>query len=518
MGKKLALKSINFGDVDAKNEILKNSRAGDRTFFDSYSIPERIDIDKYLSGEKYFILGLKGTGKTALLRYLHDKVVREGSHSELILFKTHVTEEDRQKLSASAGYQIVSVNDVSAFIQDFKESWKWLIYQKIATKLRDSGYNDTYAIKLYKITGLSENRIGGAIGAMFSKLSSGTLKFSGDALGVALELGVEIVSRSEESGKASLSDINRACSELLKSIRQQKNLYIFFDELELFYQTPEQFDRDRRIIRDLIYAISHINAESAEYGRRIFLISSLRTEVLHSVLELGHEIGRDVDDYGDRLDWSSSTDGPEHPLLKIVARKISVSSETPVSEVWRKFFPEKINNQDYFKFILNSSYYRPRDIVRLLRVARDYNNESDSFTTAHFDQTSLEYSRQTWLEITEELLASYRTEKIAALQRFFLGFSTHFKKIDIESRVAKKYESDSEVNELFNKRDISRTLSDLYRIGVLGNDFAVRNSMGSVSRRNRWIFRGNTTLNDAERMTIHKSLWKHLSMVPGSAP
>lgn len=100
----MSLKNINFGDVDAKNEILKNSRAGDRTFFESYSIPERIDLVKYLSGEKYFILGLKGTGKTALLRFLHDKVVGEGKYSELILFKTHITEEDRQKLSASAGF------------------------------------------------------------------------------------------------------------------------------------------------------------------------------------------------------------------------------------------------------------------------------------------------------------------------------------------------------------------------------------------------------------------------------
>lgn len=63
VGNQLTLKSNNFGDVDAKNEILKNSRTGDRTFSDSYSIPERIDIEKYLNGERYFILGLKGTGR-----------------------------------------------------------------------------------------------------------------------------------------------------------------------------------------------------------------------------------------------------------------------------------------------------------------------------------------------------------------------------------------------------------------------------------------------------------------------
>ena len=151
------LKDINFGDVDAKNEILKQNRVGERHFFDSYSIPDRIEITEYLDGRKYFVLGLKGTGKTALLRYMHDKVVQEKCLSELILFKSHVTEEDRQKLSKGAGFQIVSVGNVHSFIQDFKESWKWLIYQKIASKMHTSGIENESASKLYSLTGVKDN-------------------------------------------------------------------------------------------------------------------------------------------------------------------------------------------------------------------------------------------------------------------------------------------------------------------------------------------------------------------------
>lgn len=511
----MLLKYISFGDVDAKNEILKQKRSGDRNFFNSYYLPVKVDLDEFLKGKKYFILGLKGTGKTALLRYLHDKVTADGGISDLLLFKSHVTEEDRQKLSAGAGFQIVSTGDVPTFIQDFKEPWKWFVYQKLAAKLKSAGVDSVSAQKLYKLTRVTENRITSTLGSLFSKISSGNLSFSGEALGVAIELGIDVDAKKDTSN-VSISSINRACSSLLNQIEVETPVYLFFDELELFHQTPDQFDRDRRIIRDLISAISHINADSSEHGRQIFLISSLRTEVLHSVLELGHEIGRDVDDYGDKLDWSDAKDSPQHPLLQLIAKKIAVSSGVAESDVWDKFFPEKINNQEYYRFLLNSSYYRPRDIVRLLRVARDYDKDAAAFTTAHFDQTSTEYSKQTWLEITEELLASYSPEQITALQRLFLGFNTHFFKDDLADRVRLRHGSDREVQSLIEKKGLSQILSDLYRIGVLGNDFVVRDSRKATRRRYRWIFRGNTTLNDAERMAIHKSLWKHLTLIHGA--
>jgi hypothetical protein len=489
---------------------------GKETFFESFSIPQKIDIDEYVSGQKHFILGLKGTGKTALLRYLHDKVISNGSASELLLFKSQVTEEDRQKLSLGAGFQIVGTDDVPTFIQDFKEPWKWFIYQKIAAKLHSTGVDSSAAQKLFELTRVTENRLTSTLGALFSKISSGNLSFSGEALGVALELGIEIEG-GDTSSKVSISSVNRACSALLNDLELEVPIYLFFDELELFHQTTEQFDRDRRIIRDLIFAISHINSDSSEHGRKMFIVSSLRTEVLNSVLELGHEVGRDVDDFGDKLDWSEEKVSPNHPLLKLIAKKISVSSNVPESEVWDRFFPEKINNQEYYRFLLGSSYYRPRDIVRLLRVARDHNKNTPAFTSAHFDQTATEFSKQTWLEITEELLASYSPEQISALQRIFLGFNTHFFFVDIQERVRLRHQSDRDVQALVQKKGMSRILSDLYRIGVLGNDFVVPESRKGTRRMFRWVFRGNTTLNEAERMSVHKSLWKHLTLVKGTA-
>lgn len=507
----VSLKQLNFGDVDAKNEILKQSRTGETFFFESFLVPDSVEIEEYERGEKFFVVGLKGTGKTALLRFIHDRALKRGDTSEMLLFKSDVTEEDRKNLSVGSGFKIISNDGVKTFIQDFKESWKWFIYQKIAEQLSRLPQSSEAEKKLIKLTGVSEGNWAAKLGQLFSKISSAGMKLSGEALGVALEIGVEV--DSKKNSTASVSALNRACSALLNEFEWKKNVYIIFDELELFNQTADQFDRDRRIIRDLIFAISAINADSAEHSRKLFLISSLRSEVLHSIIELGHEIGRDVDDYGERLDWTAGKASKNHPLLRLIERKIIASSPKAINNVWSEFFPSKINNQEYYKFILNSSYFRPRDIVRLLRVAREYNKNASSFSTAHFDQTALEYSRQTWLEISEELLATYSPSEVEALQRLFLGFRTHFFFSDVTERVGLRYRQDMAIQKLFQRRDAHAILADLYRIGVVGNDFISTDNKGRRRPRNRWIFRGNTTLNDAERMAFHKSLWKHLSLV-----
>lgn len=507
----MPLKDINFGDIDAKNEILKQTRAKEKLFFESFFIRPSLPIDDFLSGQKSFILGLKGTGKTALLRYLKDLSEQVDDLTHLILFKSQVTEEDRQALSDNSGYEIVGYGDTQTFIQDFKESWKWIIYQRIAKVLKESEFDTPDIAKFLELTGIHEGRAP-TLGSLLTKIKGGKLKLGIKGYGVAVELGIDSDRIDSEERTVSISELNRVCSSLLNDIDLSKKLYVFFDELELFHQTQEQFDRDRRIVRDLIYAISQINADSAENGRNIYLVATLRSEVLHSVLQLGHEISRDVDDYGLKLDWSDGKETKDHQLLKMIAKKIALSSQTPEDKVWETFFPDNINNQPYYQFILNSSYYRPRDIVRLLRVAREFDQNAETFTTEHFDQTATKFSEQTWIEITEELLASYSHQDIEALQKLFLGFSTHFFKEDLEHRIETRHKRDHHIQELLKRKNLTQIFSDLYRIGIIGNDFVSHPNSSKRRIMRRWIYRGNSTLNEYERMAFHKSLWKHLSL------
>ncbi len=70
----MRISDVNFGSIDAKHEVDGRTPEEIRYFEDSYVLPPNINLDEYyLSGKKYYISGLKGTGKTALLRFIQIK-------------------------------------------------------------------------------------------------------------------------------------------------------------------------------------------------------------------------------------------------------------------------------------------------------------------------------------------------------------------------------------------------------------------------------------------------------------
>ncbi|MBW8077247.1 MAG: hypothetical protein GJU76_04035, partial [Gallionella sp.] len=84
----LKLKDISFGNIDAKNEVLSSTPEEKKRFSTSFVIPPALNIEKFLSRHKYYIVGLKGTGKTALLRYVSLRLEEDTkSASSFVLFK-----------------------------------------------------------------------------------------------------------------------------------------------------------------------------------------------------------------------------------------------------------------------------------------------------------------------------------------------------------------------------------------------------------------------------------------------
>ena len=76
----LKLNNIYVGDVDAKNELIEASNHEALKFLKSFTINDAISLREYMHGKMFFITGLKGTGKTALLRYLSLMAKKETIH------------------------------------------------------------------------------------------------------------------------------------------------------------------------------------------------------------------------------------------------------------------------------------------------------------------------------------------------------------------------------------------------------------------------------------------------------
>jgi hypothetical protein len=131
------ISDMSLGDIDSKNEILKQRRLGSNVFYDSFLIPLGFKEQYITTGSRYFICGQKGVGKTALLRWIK-QTLEKNSEVLMILFKTGVREEDRQLLSNSMGYELANSVDKKEFVfqQDFKYAWSLYIHRIVALNIR----------------------------------------------------------------------------------------------------------------------------------------------------------------------------------------------------------------------------------------------------------------------------------------------------------------------------------------------------------------------------------------------
>ena len=107
----MKLNELFVGKVDAKNEILEDFSEKKDLFMTSFLCPDNVVMEDFYKRKRYFILGYKGTGKTALLRYIEKNLKREKNiHSLFLLFKTDITEDDKKKMSRLAGTIIAEQN------------------------------------------------------------------------------------------------------------------------------------------------------------------------------------------------------------------------------------------------------------------------------------------------------------------------------------------------------------------------------------------------------------------------
>lgn len=80
--RKMPLNQIAFGKTDAFNEL---NTFGQEYFMESFVANPKYHIDDFLSGSRFFVCGKKGTGKSALLKYLECHFLKDESNLELTI-------------------------------------------------------------------------------------------------------------------------------------------------------------------------------------------------------------------------------------------------------------------------------------------------------------------------------------------------------------------------------------------------------------------------------------------------
>lgn len=515
--KKITIKDIYTGKPDAKDEINFDGLGG---FVNSYVIPDSYDIDGLLSGNNYFVTGYKGTGKTALLFYLEYLVKNNAPHSctSFIFFKDGFTETQKQQLE---GYS----KRISSFVAfeesividniDFEHIWRWLFFKRLIAD------NEEYSDNLFVDNDNWRNfkLIIDRIKAPTDKIKNiitqkikigATIKDSFTSSEISPEFEVDFANKNNNNYTKFVQLLDEAESILCKVTRTDTPYYIFVDELEAYYGDETIFKRDLRFIRDLIFTVKRMNEILIQLGGQTKVICSARTEIINAISRfvISKEMNKVINGFEVPIIWNyATTSSFQHPIIQVLLKRIAItmnleSDDYDYKEIYNQWFPEQIHDIEPASYILNNSWYKPRDIVRLISSAQNsIKKNNTSFNQSVFDSLRKKYSEDSLIEIREELRALYTSDEIETIISCFTGYKTVFSYNKLKERI-QKYFSETLLNEKLNT-----ILQDLYRLGFLGNFLP-------ASQSYRWQHKGDNSLiiSDEWRMVIHYALHGALSL------
>lgn len=512
----LKIKDIYAGKPDAKDEI---DFGGLEEFIKTYVVAEHFNIESLISGTNCFITGFKGTGKTALLFYLDNrfKEIDESTCSSFIFFKEEFTDTKRSELESIAKRILSSISvGKNALVdnQEFEYIWRWLLFKRIVSD------NEEYNRGLF-IDDENWKKFENVIGKIKSpnnrrkfiipqkiKMAVPYVEASMQSV-ITPEVEVDLKNTSDDNYLKFMEVIDEAERLLMNATRTDIPYFIFVDELEAYYGDISVFKRDLCLIRDLIFTVKRFNSNFSTINMKCTkIICSVRSEILTAISRfvVTKELNKITAGFSVPLMWNySNTSSYMHPIIQILLKRIAVCEGcvTPdYKKVYERWLPENIHGIEPANYILNNSWCKPRDIVRLITtVQNSIYNSSKAFTQSVFDSVVKTYSEDSLTEIKEELRALYDTDQIDMIISCFMGYKTTFSVSQLKQRIRTYFQGS------ILETNFPQVIDDLYRLGFLGNFLP-------VSKTYRWQHKGDgrVILSEEWRLVVHYALHGALSL------
>lgn len=373
----LPIKDLNLGFNDAINyRRRENKMAFNKLFIKN----EKLDDLMRLS--TYFLIGDKGTGKTAYAVWLSNNEYKNTSCA-----LNYIGETEYQKFVAMK-------KERNLQLSDYTNIWKVIILLLCSKHIYEKEGKESL-IKKY-VTFRSVNKaIDDYYDGAFSPEIMNVMEFVHDA-SVTAELlsehgrleGLSSSSKkfTEAKYQTNLLYIQRKFEEALKPLKLEKNHTIFIDGIDL-RPSGIEYSEYLECVKGLANAVWSINNDFFstinDSKGRIKVTILLRPDIFNAVgLQNANNRIRDNSVY---LDWRIPYDRYERSeLYKLPNRLLSIGQarELEKESFWDHYFPYTVDVQGKrehsFLSFLRFSYFRPRDIVTMLNLLKELHLESGS--------------------------------------------------------------------------------------------------------------------------------------------
>jgi hypothetical protein len=422
------IEDLNLGFIDAENYQSKDVK----DLFNRMFVKNKY-LDRLFLPHNYFLIGEKGTGKTAYSVYLSNNVVHD-TISEV----KFIRETDYQKF-------VTLKKEKHLQLSEYTSIWKVILQLLLAKSLSKEELDYSFFGKGEKMKTLL-----GAIDEYYANAFSPEIiyaldlvednKRAAELISKHFKIGGEqtqSISFNKTRFQVNLLYIQRKFEEALSGLKLKLNHFLFIDGIDVRPGDIHYSDY-LECVKGLANAVWSLNADFLSKIKdskgRFKIILSLRPDIFNS-LSLQNSTNK-LQDNSVYLDWRTTY--PEYrnsELFKLADRIFSSQQTAKMNEgdswdyyvPWksRSTSPERPFDPSFCKF-LQLSYSRPRDIVKMLMVLRNiflskkHNNDSP-FQESDFDGNEFQnqYSEYLMAGIRDQLSFYYTNTDYELFLKFF---------------------------------------------------------------------------------------------------
>lgn len=419
-------------------------------------------FDKILQGDKRYIIGRKGTGKTAVLQRIRIQADEDYSkfYADISLRDFPLTDFKQMQ---DKGYQNKS---------KYVSAWKFLLYTEICKLLlEDNSIEDTQSLKKIKDF-MSENYFGGiSIIETIKQLTKTANK---------VKLGTMILSGEHDCGEnkeitstVHYQKVVKLLNETIKEIRTESTFYLLIDELDEGYKAADS--NINLVILALLRASQEIYNEFNNSSIKCIPVLALRADIFDNLSD--NDLNK-LDDYVLRLNWNTD-ESSKWSLKQIVEERVSatIRRKYPGFESEDYWGLVVSTDKDLWKNICILTFSRPRDIIKLLKCCSNVDDgDLDKLSLSAIEAAEASYSDWFYREFRDEVQSfiSCWREILNCISELGRG------KGDIKSLVKKL--DDNQVVSVWCKEN-KKSSTDIVKLLF---DYSV---IGCVNADGRWLFK-----------------------------
>lgn len=470
----MKIERVDFGKDDAKGDANLS-----KYFVDT---PE---FKRVKAGEALFVIGRKGTGKTAVCEMIQQQIT-PGKFTKLLSFKNAPIAQ----FYASNDKEFRAPNQ-------YVSMWRMLIAVEAAKLvLKDQSIRPEDRTLLEDF--LKEN-FGNLDVAIFDVVRRVTSK--GVELTLPESWGKFGVKASSDKSDAHTLHFGRAADALLqvlKGIKTKNQFFLLFDELDEDYAINDTYFQ---LLISLFKAAYQVRLETKE-DIRIIPVVVLREDIFSQLED--HDFNK-FEDYIARLHWS--TDIQHHSplsLRRLINERIRASFKlSDATNLWSTIADDAGwggPTADMWSYLSARTMDRPRDIIRFLKFAQE-NAGGERITAESIDKAEREYSQWLQSEIGNEIfrvLPEYK-HAFGILTRIGKGKFSYAEWVSEFNRV----------KQLARPYKASHVLRVLFEFSVVG-----------MQKDTRWLFKFKTpglTFAPKGTFIVHYGLMRSL-VIPSERP